>query len=458
MSSRLPGPRDWIGDAPFPWPPASAVRPGDLYHACYFLVSVQPLRTRTDKPYLRLQLQDVHGALEARVWEMADEIGASLRDGMYVGVRGRIEVFNGERQLKVEDVRQIHVGLDDLEHFLPRSPRDPEQMDRELGELITSVRDDALRALVESMLGAGTNLGAGFRLAPAAKYNHHAYLGGLIEHTLSVTQVCAMLAEHYQPHIDRDLLIAGALLHDIGKVREIGARAGFPYTDEGKLLGHIVLGMQMVAEAAQAIPQLTPQRLTLLQHLIASHQGRYEWQSPREPRTLEAYILHYADDLDAKMQHATGMIGTVPGPAGWTGYDRSLGRELYRHHVVGDATADLERGSPSDAVYPPQAAEGGRGRVAEERTAATPGTSSAVEERLPPDPRTAEPESMADAAAERPSRTPQPDDSRSQQAPDSPLAVTSPTPPDAPEPDEPATPDERADERDATADTLDLFD
>lgn len=348
----LPGPRDWIGAAPFPWPPAHAVRPGEVFHACFFLVSVQSLRTKTDKPYLRLQLQDVHGALEGRVWDMAEQIAASLQEGMYVGVRGRIEVFNGERQLKVEDVAQIHVDLDDLEHFLPRSPRDPEEMDRELAGWIASVRDPALHELLEKMLGAGTELGAGFRLAPAAKYNHHAYLGGLIEHTLSIVQVCDMLAAHYQPHVDRDLLIAGALLHDVGKVREIGARAGFPYTDEGKLLGHIVLGMQMTAETAATVPGITPQRLTLLQHLIASHQGRYEWQSPREPRTLEAYILHYADDLDAKMQHAIGMVDSVTSPAGWTGYDRSLGRELYRHHAPGGAHEETPRRADRVAERP----------------------------------------------------------------------------------------------------------
>lgn len=396
----LPRPRDWIAQAPFPWPPAHAVRPGDLYHACYFLVSVQRLRTKTDKPYLRLQLQDVYGALEGRVWETAEQVADMLRDGMYVGVRGRIEVFNGERQLKVEDVAEIHVGLEDLEYFMPRSRRDPEEMDRELAELIASVQDEPLRELLERMLGAGTNLGAGFRLAPAAKYNHHAYLGGLIEHTLSVTHVCDMLAAHYQPHIDRDLLIAGALLHDIGKVREIGARAGFPYTDEGKLLGHIVLGMQMVAEAAAHVPALTPQRLTLLQHLIASHQGRYEWQSPREPRTLEAYILHYADDLDAKMQHAVSVIGTVPGPAGWTGYDRSLGRELYRHHAAeAQASSQLEYGMAS----PGMGAHGGRVR---------------------------------------------------EEGPD---VVASPSAPDAPEPDEPPQPDASAEERPSRPDTLDLF-
>lgn len=369
----LPGPRDWIGTAPYPWPPAHAVAVGELFHACFYLVSVQTLRTKTDKPYLRLQLQDVHGALEARVWEMAEQIAASLRDGIYIGVRGRIELFNGERQLKVEEVAQIGVGLDDLEHFLPRSPRDPDGMDRELGEWIASIGDEPLRRLLEATLGAGTAVGAGFRLAPAAKYNHHAYLGGLIEHTLSIVRVCDMLAAHYQPHVDRDLLVAGALLHDIGKVREIGARAGFPYTDEGKLLGHIVLGMQMVAEAAQSVPELSSQRLTLLQHLVASHQGRYEWQSPREPRTLEAYLLHYADDLDAKMQHAIGLVGHVPG-SGWSGYDRSLGREMYRHYgasapaaapaetsaapapAPADGMAPTGESTPGDAPAPPSEA------------------------------------------------------------------------------------------------------
>jgi 3'-5' exoribonuclease len=333
MTEALPGPREWIGSAPFPWPPAHAVGTGELFHACFFLVGLQVLRTKADKPYLRLQLQDAHGAIEGRVWDMAEQIAGMLRDGIYIGVRGRVEVFNGERQLKVEEIAQIHVGRDELEHFMPRSPRDPGAMDRELAERIASVQDVPLRTLLERMLAPNTDIGAGYRLAPAAKYNHHAYLGGLIEHTLSIVAVCDMLAEHYQPHVDRDLLIAGALLHDVGKVREIGARAGFPYTDEGKLLGHITLGMQMVADTAAHVEGLSPQRLTLLQHLIASHQGRYEWQSPREPRTLEAYILHYADDLDAKMQHAIGLVGTVPAAGAWSSYDRSLGRELYRHHL-----------------------------------------------------------------------------------------------------------------------------
>jgi 3'-5' exoribonuclease len=194
-------------------------------------------------------------------------------------------------------------------------------------------------------------------MAPAAKQNHHAYLGGLIEHTLSITRVCDLLAAHYGASLDRDLLIAGALLHDIGKIREIGARSGFPYTDEGKLLGHIVIGMQVVADAARHVPALGEARLLLLQHLIASHQGRFEWHSPREPRILEAIVLHYADDLDAKLNQASSLIDAVTG--GWTAYDRSFGRDFLRHRHVhaSPAVRPAAPAADSRAVPVPAAAD-----------------------------------------------------------------------------------------------------
>jgi 3'-5' exoribonuclease len=139
--------------------------------------------------------------------------------------------------------------------------------------------------------------------------------------------------------VDRDLLVAGALVHDIGKTRELSTEVSFPYTREGKLLGHILLGLRIVEEEAQHVPELANERLQLLLHLVASHQGRYEWQSPREPRTIEALLLHYADDLDAKTVQALALLETVPD--GWTGYDRSLARELLRHRSV---TAAAEPG------------------------------------------------------------------------------------------------------------------
>jgi 3'-5' exoribonuclease len=331
----LPTPRDWVGDQPFPWPPTLTHADGDDVVACFSLLRVDQGRTRNSEPFLKLQLADCYGVVEGRVWEDVERAAEMLRSGMYIGVRGTIERYHDERQLRVAEYSPLAVELDDLVLFLPRSSRPAEHMDAELASLIASIRDGGLRKLLEKLLGRGSDVGYAFRLAPAAKQNHHAYLGGLIEHTLSMAGVCDALATHYATLIDRDLLLAGALLHDIGKVREIGARAGFPYTDEGKLLGHIVIGMQMVADAARNVAELSEQRLLLLQHLIASHQGRFEWQSPREPRTLEAIVLHYADDLDAKLNQAASLIGAVPG--GWSAYDRNFGREFLRHYQGGNA-------------------------------------------------------------------------------------------------------------------------
>lgn len=362
-----PTPREWIGDLPFPWPPAHSHADLEDVVACYAIHSLTVGRTRTDAPFLRMQLRDCYGSVEGRMWDGVEAVIDVLRPGMYVGVRGRIERYQAERQLRIESIAPLRVELDDLVLFLPRSARAVEHMDAELAAAITSIEDDGLRALLQTLLGRATDTGHAFRLAPAAKQNHHAYLGGLLEHTLSVVQVCDLLARHYAPAVDRDLLIAGALLHDIGKVREIGARAGFPYTDEGKLLGHILIGLQMVSDAAAAVPALHPSRLLLLQHLIASHQGRYEWQSPREPRTLEAIVLHYADDLDAKLNQAGSLLDAVN--AGWTAYDRSFARDFLKHHNLDPAPQPQPPPRPSDdapvrapqgpsAAHDPSAARG----------------------------------------------------------------------------------------------------
>jgi 3'-5' exoribonuclease len=334
MSSAAPSgysPREWIGSGEYPWPPTLGLADGERVTACFSVNSVAVGRTRANAPFLKLQLADSHGVIEARMWNDVEAVADHVHTGSYVGVRGCLETYQDQRQLKVEELALLRIELDDLMLFLPRSARPADRMEAELGALINSISDAPLRQLVEHVLGAGTETGHAFRMAPAAKQNHHAYLGGLIEHTLSVASVCDMLARHYGAAVDRDLLLAGALLHDIGKIREIGARGGFPYTDEGKLLGHILIGLQIVADAASAVPELGQQRLLLLQHLIASHQGRYEWQSPREPRILEGLVLHYADDLDAKMNQAGNLLDGVA--AGWTAYDRSLARDFLRHRA-----------------------------------------------------------------------------------------------------------------------------
>lgn len=336
---RPPTPREWVGDQPWPWPAVATLGAGAPIVACYSLASVQLLRTRQDKPYVRLQLTDAHGSVEGRIWDDAERFTEWLDAGLFVGVRGRVEIFNNERQLKVEDVARVEVAGPDLAFFLPRSQRDPAIMERELRALVASVRDAGFRSLLRRLLGPDTDTGKAFRTAPAAKHNHHAYVGGLLEHTLSVAHVADGLARHYGEGLDRDLLITGALLHDLGKIREIDASPGFPYTDSGKLLGHILLGLELVEDAARVVP-VPAERLLLLRHLIASHQGRYEWQSPREPRVMEALLLHYADDLDAKVNQVERMLSRVSG--GWTPWERGFGRDFLRHRVAEPADASPE--------------------------------------------------------------------------------------------------------------------
>ncbi len=330
-ASSRPTPRQWMAGEPFPWPSIAELADGERVTACYFVESVQLGMTRHEKPYLRMRLVDRTGAVEGRVWEDAERVAASLSVPGYAGIRGRVETYAGQRQLKVEEVVALDVPPEDLDLFVPRSPRDQREMEAELAALIAGVEDPAYRALLRRILGPDTETGRLFRHAPAAKRNHHAYIGGLLEHSLSVAGACIRLAEHYGERIDRDLLVTGALLHDIGKIREIEGTGGFPYTDEGKLLGHIVIGLQIVADEARSIPGLTRERTVLLLHLIASHQGRYEWQSPRRPKLLEALILHYVDDLDAKMQQVCALLDAIDG--GWTAYDPALGREFFRHRA-----------------------------------------------------------------------------------------------------------------------------
>ena len=356
MSARSgPTPRSWVGDSPFPWPSFRSVADGDLLRACFYVVEYQADTTRSGQAYLRLRLADRHGLLEGMVWEEVERYAPHVRQGGYVGVSGRVGSYNGRKQIRIDVLAALRVAPEDTEFFLPRGDRDPHEMERELAAVVGSVSDPGLRAVLERALDPATPLGRLFRRAPAAKRNHHAHVGGLLEHTLSVAGACDRLARHYGADVDRDLLVAGALLHDIGKTREIELSPGLPYTDEGRLLGHIVLGLTDVERVARAVPALSEGRRTLLLHLIASHQGRYEWQSPREPLTLEALLLHYADDMDAKVAQVRGRLADAP-HGGWSGYDRSLGREFLRHGAEAGGAPEAARATPGAGLGAPRAA------------------------------------------------------------------------------------------------------
>lgn len=322
-------PRGFCGSA-FPWPLVRDLADGRELTACYLVHEKQRKETKNAKPYLHLVLGDRTGTIEAKVWDDADRLDRAFDADDVVGVRGRISTYNDKLQLTVTWAEPLLIGDDDLEFFIPCSPRDRGEMGRELDVLVNSVGDPALRTLLTRCVGKGTALGKQFRIHPAAKKNHHAYLGGLLEHSLSVAKACDRMCAHYQgqgARLDRDLLVTGALLHDIGKVRELAARRTFSYTDEGQLLGHILIGLQIVTREAE--PILRPDKLLHLQHLIASHQGRLEWASPKEPQTLEALILHAADELDAKLNPAIALLSGV-GDGGWSSYDRNMGRSLFQ--------------------------------------------------------------------------------------------------------------------------------
>lgn len=342
-------PREFCG-APT-WPLIAELRDGIDVAACYLVHEKQKRETKAGKPFLELLLGDSTGTVAAMVWDDAERLDRCFAADDVVGVRGRVGSYREKLQITAAVVQPVEVGEDDLALFLPASPRDRAQMGRELDALVASVADAPLRTLLQRCVGRTTQLGKSFRLHPAAKRNHHAYLGGLLEHSLSVAQAADGLARHYQAQgasVDRDLVVTAALLHDIGKVRELASTRTFAYTDEGQLLGHILLGLQMVVREAEQIPGLGGETLLHLQHLIASHQGRLEWASPKVPMTLEALILHAADELDARMNAGMRVVGALE-PGAWSPFDRHLERALYRPPA-------LPKGAPLEPAAPEEVA------------------------------------------------------------------------------------------------------
>jgi 3'-5' exoribonuclease len=328
---RARGPREFCGEC-YPWPLIGELSDGVEVAACYIVREKRRLETRQSKPYLKLILGDGTGEISANIWDEVDRWDPLCPEAAVIGVQGRVSLYQDRLQLKVQSIELLEPEPEDLEKLLPASPLERAGLEKQLDSLIASVKDAPLRSLLRRCLGKSTEMGAAFRVHPAAKRNHHAYLCGLLEHSVSVATLGSRLAAHYHDQgleVDRDLLVAGALLHDIGKLRELSPLPTVAYTTEGQLLGHILIGLQMVAAEAAHVPKLQEQRLLLLQHLIASHQGRPEWASPKVPQVVEAMILHYADDLDAKLNQVRTLLGgTAPG--GWTAYDRSMERSFFR--------------------------------------------------------------------------------------------------------------------------------
>jgi len=286
-------------------------------------------RTKTGKSFVGFRLKDRTGSMEARVWENGEQFFSAFKSGDAAWLSGTAESFQGRIQLKVTEAQPLHQDNLDPSLFVAASPFDLEEMYVDLTGLARSVADPDLKGLLIDIL-SDQDLSARLKRAPAAKRFHHAYAGGLLEHTLAVTRAASALAALY-PALHRDLLLAGAILHDLGKVREFDLGLSGDYTSEGRLLGHLVLGVTMLEEKLALRPEFPQGLALLLKHLIVSHHGEYELGSPRKPKIIEALALHLLDDLDAKLNGIGGFIQRhADERTGWTDYNQLMARFFYR--------------------------------------------------------------------------------------------------------------------------------
>jgi 3'-5' exoribonuclease len=274
---------------------------GKIFDGYFLVLAKQTRTTKTNKPYLNLILGDRTGQLEGRVWELGDpRIAKEFDRGDIVKVRGCASKFDDRLQMKVDQLRlATFVEVDKID-LLPATTCDVGVLWSQLLASVESIANTDLKRLLTTLL-ADTEIAAAYREAPAARQLHHAWLGGLLEHVVSLLSMADRVAKHY-PFLDRDLLIAGVILHDIGKIRELSWGVGFDYTIEGILLGHIQMGVDLVEKTIAGLPEFPDRLRTLVLHMILSHHGKLEFGSPKLPMIPEALVLNFVDDLDAKMQ------------------------------------------------------------------------------------------------------------------------------------------------------------
>ncbi len=306
------------------------IKEGELVRDLFLVGNKAQLVSNAGKPYLNLTLRDRTGQFEGRVWDRAEEIGKRFDRDDIVEVSGTAIQYQGRMQLKVHDAQKVPGAKPDLGDFLPVTRRGIDPLWQELRRLVTGVADAHLRKLLEGVFPdpPETDMARRFRQAPGGKSLHHDYIGGLLEHTVSVAVICRFLASHYEG-VDGDLLTAGALLHDIGKVEELAYEGAFEYTDEGRLLGHIYIGAEQVSGACAKVEGFPAEKKTLLTHMVLSHHGELEYGSPRRPKTLEAILLHFVENMDAKANAFAEAMEDLREGARWTEYNRMFERYLF---------------------------------------------------------------------------------------------------------------------------------
>ena len=297
-----------------------------------YLVKVKRVgTTKKGTSFLSLTLGDRTGEVEAKVWERADTLSSLFREGDVIEVEGQASSYRNQIQVTLSDLRVPEDSNREPDLFIESSAKDVKEMMRALRKILKGIENPFIKSLIEKFLSDRSFIST-FKRAPAAKSFHHGYLGGLLEHTLSVCQMSQYVLEHY-PELDRDILLAGAFLHDIGKTRELQFDRRIDYTDEGRLLGHVVLGVALVDEKLEGLKDF-PEDISLrLKHLILSHHGEFEFGSPKRPKFLEAYALHMIDDLDAKINGLGRFMERDRKEGDWTDYNRLFDRFFLKRKI-----------------------------------------------------------------------------------------------------------------------------
>lgn len=328
-----------------------SLAPGERIEEQVFRIAQKELRTTNNGGlYIHAVLADATGQILGRMWNATQECYDGMPEGGFLYFRGRVESYKGKPQFIIDGVRVVEEGQLDPSDFLPATTQNVDAMWVELKEILRTIQNRDVRALIGKFVN-DERFATGFQRAPAAMALHHAWLGGLLEHTLNVLRLAKQTCPLY-PRVNEDLVLAGAFLHDCGKVAELAYRTNFEYTSEGQLVGHITQAVLWVHEKCAELSQETgrlfpPEIRTAVTHIILSHHGKYEFGSPRLPATAEAFMLHYLDNLDAKLNMVFAAVDSDTDAASeWTSYIKAIETKVYK--------PDVMRACPQTSPPPPE--------------------------------------------------------------------------------------------------------
>lgn len=307
----------------------NSIKDGDVFTVSAWVKAKSLLTSKAGKPYLALRLGDTTGECDARIWDNIDTFTQRFDAGSFVTATGRMVRHQGHLQAHLSDIEKLE-GEIDYTRFLPATRGDTETMYSDLLALIRHEVDDTWVRAILLKLFEDPQIALRYKCSPAAKTHHHAYLGGLLEHSLGLARLGLSVLPHY-PKVNKSIVIAGLLCHDIGKIDELSYTDGFNYTPPGKLIGHLVMGIELLTAKAREIPDFPAETLMLLKHTIAGHHGQIEYGSPVLPQTLEAIIVHFLDNMDSKLAAMTELLEKEMSHDGlWTTFNAMYGRTMYK--------------------------------------------------------------------------------------------------------------------------------